>query len=208
MIKELAAAALLALSVGSTAEAQLVPTSPLCTAAAFNVFNPNAIDCIGAFSGNVTSGPLVNAAMSAQFGDNTGAGTWGLLETKDDNESGTFLKTIPGSTTGTIVFQNTIYGFFSLGFKAGNSFSIYLFNGGVGGVNQVGFSTAGSGTGGSGSINALSNLSLYNFTNGTTTGTCVGATCVTTIPEPSTYALMAAGLLAMGFISRRRRNVV
>jgi len=28
----------------------------------------------------------------------------------------------------------------------------------------------------------------------------------TTVPEPSTYALMAAGLAAICFVSRRRRN--
>jgi hypothetical protein len=34
-----------------------------------------------------------------------------------------------------------------------------------------------------------------------------GALTIRVVPEPSTYALMGAGLLVVGFISRRRRNV-
>ena len=35
-----------------------------------------------------------------------------------------------------------------------------------------------------------------------------GGNLETTVPEPSTYVLMASGLLGLGVVARRRKNVV
>jgi hypothetical protein len=39
-------------------------------------------------------------------------------------------------------------------------------------------------------------------------GASISTNGVTTVPEPSTYPLMAAGLAALGFVSRRRRRAL
>lgn len=54
--------------------------------------------------------------------------------------------------------------------------------------------------------------SFVNFTGGSLTGTfyayanAYGMSTVSAVPEPETYAMMLAGLGAVGFISRRRRG--
>ena len=49
-------------------------------------------------------------------------------------------------------------------------------------------------------------LAVGGLSNGTQGGIYNGAISVTVVPEPETYAMMLAGLGALGFLARRRRN--
>ena len=49
-------------------------------------------------------------------------------------------------------------------------------------------------------------LSVVGMTNGQQGGIYNGAISVTAVPEPETYAMFLAGLGALGFLARRRKN--
>ncbi len=49
-------------------------------------------------------------------------------------------------------------------------------------------------------------LSVGGVAKGTEGGIYNGAISVTAVPEPETYAMMLAGLVAVGFLARRRQN--
>ena len=49
-------------------------------------------------------------------------------------------------------------------------------------------------------------LAVGGVSNGSQGGIYNGAISVTAVPEPETYAMMLAGLGALGFLARRRRN--
>ena len=49
-------------------------------------------------------------------------------------------------------------------------------------------------------------IAVGGVTNGTQGGIYNGAISVTAVPEPETYAMMLAGLGALGFLARRRQN--
>ena len=49
-------------------------------------------------------------------------------------------------------------------------------------------------------------VAVGGLSNGTQGGIYNGAISVTAVPEPETYAMMLAGLGALGFLARRRRN--
>ena len=49
-------------------------------------------------------------------------------------------------------------------------------------------------------------IAVGGVTNGAQGGIYNGAISVTAVPEPETYAMMLAGLGAIGFLARRRRN--
>ena len=95
-----------------------------------------------------------------------------------------------GNGTGTITFNSLITDRFVLVLKLGNDFSAFVFDDNFAAGSTLTFALAGDlrGTG-------LSHATIY------------AGDVVPGIPEPETYALMLAGLAAVGFVARRRRQV-
>ena len=118
--------------------------------------------------------------LTANFG---GTG-WRLLGVSDDR-NGPFAAHVDDTRSGTLDFTPLV-GNFALTLKAGNGFTAYSLTGPATGLRQVSFSIS----------RDLSHSSLW-VNHSTTT--------VTAVPEPTTYALMLAGLGAIGFVSLRRK---
>jgi len=138
--------------------------------------NPTFTDCAGAFDGN-------NKNQEAD-----------VLVTISDEFGLTGLTSIfdvsAGAGTSGSFDLSGIEGAFVLALKAGNAFSLYAFSAGeliewdtlgVGFINGAGRLVTG---------NALSHATVYT----------------TAVPEPETYALLAAGLAFVGWASRRRQR--
>lgn len=167
------------------ASAQLTLTGLACTSGNSLAFM-GATSCSGAFVGNNKNQDLT-AALAA-----FGAGTLVDRGASDDANGGPFTGNVSG-TTGTLTFDMLLTGKFVIAVKAGNAFSLYYFLNAGPGVTSVQFTTAGTSLGGQ-TPNGLSHVSLYT----------VGALNV--VPEPSTYALMATGMIGLVGVVRRRHK--
>ncbi|MGZ5713893.1 MAG: PEP-CTERM sorting domain-containing protein [Caldimonas sp.] len=141
---------------------------------------PGYLDCSGAFSGNnLNQAADVQSEILADFG------LTGLTSVVDITGGNA------GATTGTLSFAAQT-GPFVISLKAGDAFSLYEFDAGISSIN---FDTKGVGFfSGPNQIlhfgQELSHADLYT----------------SPIPEPETYALLLAGLAAVGFVARRRRQ--
>jgi hypothetical protein len=151
-----------------------------------------SIACAGAF--DKVNDANSSGAMASYFSTNFGSyGPWSPLGTTDAGASTGPFSSVPGSTSGTLVFDNLLYGYLGIVLKGADQIAIYVVDAGSTGLNSVSFSTAALKNNGGQTPN-LSHASLWQ-----------GGGDVP-VPEPSSLALVATALLGIGFCARRREQ--
>ena len=141
------------------------------------------LNCAGAYSGNnLNQTADVQAVIFGSFGLSG-------LTTVTDITGGN------GGTTGTLSFAAQS-GPFVLSIKAGDAFSLYEFTG----VTSVVYDTLGVG------FFSGNNNQVIHFGQELSHADLYSRGVTPPVPEPETYALLMAGLGALGFIARRRRS--
>ena len=189
------------LSVVLSGAAFLVPQTAsaqglqACTASLQSVMGYTS--CSGAFAGN-NKGTAANIAATASllFGFNGFTAT--SVRSNDEGPFDLFTNGAGnGSTSGTWNFSpNVITGPFVLALKSNSAFSLFYYANTGSGVSVLNFNMAGVSENANGGVQALSHATIYRGR--------INGTPNVVVPEPSTYALMATGLVGLVGVARRR----
>jgi hypothetical protein len=186
------AMAVVAMALTSVAShAALTAVAPTCDSGGA-LGTLGALDCSGAWGGNnVNQESDVLAQLVTDFNGTVGAAAvWTYVGSTNAGigTSGPF-DSVPADPSGTLTFDAPVTGYFAVTLKAGNQFSLYLFDGGIAGISSIDFTTLGTAVNHLGIPRDLSHASLYTAA----------------VPEAETYAMLLAGLGVVGLMSRRRR---
>jgi len=173
-------------AAGASANAALTTVSPDCN---LSVLSPSYFDCGGSFAGNNQN----QEADVLAYIQTTWAQTFTDQGSSDTPVTFGPFTGNPDTATGTLTFDFAIDQAFVLTLKAGNQFSLFYFDGSGPAISSIDYSTLGVNVNNQGVANGLSHATIY------------AGNLVPGIPEPETYALMLAGLGAVGFMARRRR---
>jgi hypothetical protein len=182
--------AAIALFVGAApAQADIAePGTVLCSdsRAADALYNPSYVTCSAHFD-NVPAPQEPQPALVAPF---AGYGDFNFIgQTKGDKSTAGPFEPFGPDSYGILQLKLPQSGLFVIALASFNDYSLYLYDasGIVGGVSSIAFSTRGT-TDQLGGPFGLEYANLYTQA----------------VPEPTTYALMLAGLAATGLALRRR----
>lgn len=142
--------------------------------------------CIGSLPNNINGATAETDFLATTFG-----GSWSFVGSTDSTGFGPFSSNPSGATSGTLNFDSAVSGRIVIGLKAANQHSFYYFDLAAP-VTSLSFdTTAGIATNVRGNAQNLSHAILY-------------AGSPLPVPEPASWALLAAGLGVIGAIARRR----
>lgn len=147
-----------------------------------------ATACFGSMRGNINGALGETNFLNLNFAQ-YGTG-FQYLGKSDDRGNGPFTSNPTTSKNGVLTFDTPLSGTFVIGLKAARQYSYYLFDAATP-VSSLTFDTmAGVALNRSNIAQSLSHANLY---------------VAAAVPEPQTYALMLAGLAAVGFVAGRRK---
>ncbi|MEJ6003052.1 FxDxF family PEP-CTERM protein [Paucibacter soli] len=150
------------------------------------------VDCAGSFSGNLT-GALSQSqidVINAKFGDNGFHYSSASMVYSKSDAIGNGVFADDGKDFSLNFDQGLVAkGLFVIGLKQASSYSFYLIDGGSQGLSSFNIDVKGV-------VNGAQQSGLSH-------AVYIG-NALAPVPEPQSYALMLAGLCAVGFIAKRR----